>query len=417
MSRKLPPATNPVLDHDALSAVLGPPSRAAAESSSGGKQTVAVATPSPELMAAVRSASKTLVVGPDGARRADAIVVAAHPGVGDEVARLRASARADAAVVCVVDRDQEDLVREAHDAGAFACVRRPIDPRELAGVLTSALEATAAKAKAALLTEEMGVQAHLAAIGRMSAGLTHEINNPLTVAIMGENFVRGELPKLIEAEDIVAAIATATPAELPALAKIAREHMTHAAVHRHDVATAMTDLATSHARIQGLTGNLRLLFGHDDAKRERVRLADVVEDVRRWAAPQLSTVTVEDQLDENVEVVGDPMLLRQIVLNFATNAVNSASSLPAARVRFHVYASATHGIVSIRDNGPGIPEALHDKIFDPFFTTRRNRGGTGLGLSLCREFARKMGAELSFWSAERLGACFRVHIPLVTEAT
>ena len=68
--------------------------------------------------------------------------------------------------------------------------------------------------------------------------------------------------------------------------------------------------------------------------------------------------------------------------------------------------------MSVRDNGPGIPETMHDKIFEPFFTTRRGRGGTGLGLALCREYARRMGAELSFWSVSGRGACFRVSMAL-----
>jgi signal transduction histidine kinase len=77
-------------------------------------------------------------------------------------------------------------------------------------------------------------------------------------------------------------------------------------------------------------------------------------------------------------------------------------------VRFHVYSSGDGVVVSVRDNGPGIAEELHDRIFEPFFTTRRGRGGTGLGLALCREYARRMGGTLSLWSAPGRGACFRL---------
>jgi signal transduction histidine kinase len=68
-------------------------------------------------------------------------------------------------------------------------------------------------------------------------------------------------------------------------------------------------------------------------------------------------------------------------------------------------------VLSVRDNGPGIPEELRDRIFEPFFTTRRGEGGTGLGLALCREFAARMGARLTLWTAAGRGACFRVHLP------
>jgi signal transduction histidine kinase len=79
-----------------------------------------------------------------------------------------------------------------------------------------------------------------------------------------------------------------------------------------------------------------------------------------------------------------------------------------------VYPSGDRVVVSVRDNGPGIDSELQEKIFEPFFTTRRGRGGTGLGLALCREYARQMKATLSVWSAPGLGACFRVALLSVT---
>ena len=65
-------------------------------------------------------------------------------------------------------------------------------------------------------------------------------------------------------------------------------------------------------------------------------------------------------------------------------------------------------MLSVRDNGPGVPLEFQEKIFEPFFTTRRELGGTGLGLALCREYAARMGATLSLWSTPGRGACFRV---------
>jgi signal transduction histidine kinase len=103
-------------------------------------------------------------------------------------------------------------------------------------------------------------------------------------------------------------------------------------------------------------------------------------------------------------------MLGQLVLNLTTNAAQAARALPSPRVRYHVYPSAGRVVLSVRDNGPGIAEHLHDKIFEPFFTTRRGRGGTGLGLALCREYARNMGASLTVWSAPGRGACFRISL-------
>ncbi|HEY2370862.1 MAG TPA: ATP-binding protein, partial [Polyangiaceae bacterium] len=117
----------------------------------------------------------------------------------------------------------------------------------------------------------------------------------------------------------------------------------------------------------------------------------------------------------DVELAGPPtfaradhVLLAQILQNLVINGAHAARSLPAPRVRFHTYMHEGRAIISVRDNGPGIAPELHQKIFEPFFTTRRGRGGTGLGLALCREYALQMGAEVTLWSVPGRGACFRV---------
>ena len=67
--------------------------------------------------------------------------------------------------------------------------------------------------------------------------------------------------------------------------------------------------------------------------------------------------------------------------------------------------------IRIRDNGPGIAAADLERIFEPFYTTRRDEGGTGLGLALCREYAIQIGADLSVSTAPGRGACFRLRLP------
>src|SRR5207248_701244 len=114
--------------------------------------------------------------------------------------------------------------------------------------------------------------------------------------------------------------------------------------------------------------------------------------------------------EETLRVTANRMLLEQLVLNLITNAAFFARKLAAPRIRVHVYSTPTEGIVSVRDNGPGIPADLQDRVFEPFFTTRRNEGGTGLGLALCREYANQMGGRISLWSVPGRGACFRVHL-------
>jgi signal transduction histidine kinase len=109
----------------------------------------------------------------------------------------------------------------------------------------------------------------------------------------------------------------------------------------------------------------------------------------------------------------DKSVLVQILQNLIANAAQAAKSLASPCVRIHSYVHGDSAVVSVRDNGPGIPPELQQRVFDPFFTTRRRVGGTGLGLALCREYAMRMRADISLWSAPGRGACFRVKMPRV----
>lgn len=347
------------------------------------------------------------VAGADAVGYADVIVVDDRFDVGARIAQVRARARTDAAIVYVFEGRPTESVSAAHGAGAFACIRYPFAGSELIGLMQSAVDATTAKIKVADLAKQLDLHSHLASIGRMSAGLTHEIANPLSVAIGSLQFIRQEVARLIESERLLAALTVAPRGELENGLHAARAHLVGAG-DANELYTAMDDAAGSYHRIEALLTNLRVLIGQGVVKEQRIDLLSLVRDVRRWAAEPLHGVTVEEE-GTPLAVIGDMNLLGQIVLNLATNAALAAKSLSAPRVRFHVYAAdAHHAIVSIRDNGPGIPEEMHDKIFEPFFTTRRGRGGTGLGLSLCRELARQIGAEISFWSVLGRGTCFRV---------
>jgi signal transduction histidine kinase len=166
-------------------------------------------------------------------------------------------------------------------------------------------------------------------------------------------------------------------------------------------------------RITAILSTARALArGSGSNRREDVDLASLVRDVRRWAQSELEGVEVHELIDEPLIARTDPRLLGQILLNLVTNAAHASRQLPSPRVRLHVYRSSHGAIVSVRDNGPGVPAEIRDRIFEPFFTTRRGQGGTGLGLALCREYATQIQARITLWTAPGRGSCFRVHLAL-----
>lgn len=295
------------------------------------------------------------------------------------MAEVRKLTRADAAVVAVVGSERE--ASEAYLAGAFACVQRPISVTHLSEILSSAVEIRPVDSSAARLMAVLQSEEHVGSIGRISAGLAHELATPLGVAAMNLDVVRSEM------------------------ARVSRESRVADTV----MVAALQDVEASFARIHALLTSLGPFVRPGSIDLERVPVADVVASVIHRAAESLRGIEVESCIEPRSALV-DASMLEQIVLHLTTNAAHAARSLPAARIRYHVYQSADRVIVSVRDNGPGIDAESRDKIFEPFFTTRREQGARGLGLAICREYARRMGATLSVWSERGRGACFRLSL-------
>jgi signal transduction histidine kinase len=347
------------------------------------------------------------IAGEDVLPHAALVIADASTDVSTEIAQLRRRTRPDAAILVVLGAPSGEAVAQAHEAGAFACLRTPLVPEELVGLLTAALNSRAARVQAADLARQLDLESHLASIGRISAGLSHEVASPLGAAALNLEMVQRESARLVQA---LKWIAYSPPEELSHRLQIARENIPFFE-SPEGLAGAIRDAIAAHDRLKELFKTLRGLVGRSHGvRREPVEVLSIVQETRGWLVDELSGVEVE-VVGEPIRALADRTLLGQLLHNLVSNAAQAAKSLSAPRIRMHVYSRGAHAVVSVRDNGPGIPPELQEKIFEPFFTTRRGKGGIGLGLALCREYALQMRAELSLWSLPGRGACFRVYLP------
>ncbi|HEY1959384.1 MAG TPA: HAMP domain-containing sensor histidine kinase [Polyangiaceae bacterium] len=347
--------------------------------------------PALDELGAALACTNLMVLGDIGVESA-AVVIADVGAAGDvraRVASLRKRMRADAALLLVSPVASAEIVRQTHEAGALACLRPPLVMEEVLSFVRSALDSRAAKSQAADLARKLDLDAHLASIGRISAGLSHEISTPLLVAQTNLETIREDCTRLMQV------VARFTP-DLEEL---------------RELPEVLEETRRAHDRLRAVLEMMRELVGRRRASNaERIDLLRAAHETRVLLASALA--------DVELTIVGDPVvasadgvLLGQILQNLVANAAQAAKTLSSPRVRVHAYAHGDRSIVSVRDNGPGIPIEMHDKIFEPFYTTRRGRGGTGLGLALCREYAVQMNAEISLWSLPGRGACFRVSLP------
>jgi signal transduction histidine kinase len=360
-----------------------------------------------EQVLAALAGRNLAVAGSDVLAHAALVIVDAGVDVSAGIAQLRRRVRPDAAILLVLGAPSGEAVAQAHEAGAFACLRTPLVPEELVGLLTAALHSRAARVQAADLARQLDLESHLASIGRISAGLSHEVGSPLGAAALNLEVVQRECARLVQA---LKWLAYSPPEEVSHRLQIAREHIP-SFESSQGLAGAIRDAIAAHERLKDLFKTLRGLVGRSHGvRREPVDILPLVEETRTWLVDELNGVEVE-VIGDPVRALADRTLLGQLLHNLVSNAAQAAKSLSVPRIRLHVYTRGAHAVVSVRDNGPGIPPDLQEKIFEPFFTTRRGKGGIGLGLALCREYALQMRAELSVWSLPGRGACFRVYLP------
>jgi two-component system, NtrC family, sensor histidine kinase PilS len=220
-------------------------------------------------------------------------------------------------------------------------------------------------------------QSKLAALGRLSASIAHEIRNPVGAMSHAAQLL----------------------AESPGLSDDDRR---------------LADIMHGNAgRISNIVDNVLGLSRRAQPRTEVVKLADWCA---RFAEEFCSTlqlpaaVVVTEAVDSGVEVLADPGQLHQISWNLAQNALIHAAPTPtpsgAIRLRFGRISGSGRPYLEVCDRGPGIPLQDAERIFEPFFTSRA--GGTGLGLFLARELAEINNATLLYRPAETGGSVFRI---------
>jgi len=229
----------------------------------------------------------------------------------------------------------------------------------------------------------------LAEIGRIAAGITHEINNPLAVIneIAGWAKVVIEDAKGLEDSD------------------------------RRELEKAVSNIIEQTKRCRAITHQL-LGFSRDSAPQKKtVDLHELIRETIRFLQPELKYRDIDIMYDfeeKAIYVTTDPNMLEQVFVNLVTNAIHAIEERPNGKGKIELRTKTRQDFseVAISDNGPGIKEEDKEKIFDLFFTTKPPGIGTGLGLPICQNIIEKLGGKISFETQTGAGTTFIVSIPL-----
>jgi signal transduction histidine kinase len=329
--------------------------------------------------------------------------------------RIRASRRPGYvyAILLTAKSQKEDLV-EGMEAGADDFLTKPFDRDELrvrlrAGERIIRLEHHLREAQAALVQTEQ-----LASLGRLAAGVAHEVNNPIAYVINNLAVLRrdvqnalGVLDKYGEAR---AALARVEPELVTEVARLEEEM--DLPYFRENLGRIFDSSADGLRRIRTIVQNLRDFARLDEAESKEVDLNAAVQSTLEALRHELDEKALRVQTDfQDIPAVDcHPAKINQVFLNILLNAIQASPREGLIEVRTQAQGGGAV-LVEIEDHGEGIrPEHL-PHIFEPFFTTKPVGSGTGLGLSVSYGIVRDHGGSLEAESSVGRGSTFRIRLP------
>jgi nitrogen-specific signal transduction histidine kinase/CheY-like chemotaxis protein len=265
-------------------------------------------------------------------------------------------------------------------------------------------ELEALESKIRELTERLAHADKLACLGQMSAGIAHEINNPVA-------YVLANLTALSDLLDEFEVGILGSPGHAGELSEGARQALTGAR-------EIVTDCTQGLDRIRRISADLKKFARVEAGSVERIDVNRVVESAVQLADNEVRhRARLVVSLGQVPSIMGDAGKLTQVVLNLLINAAQAIEGGDASRHRVRVETLHEEDTVIIRvsDTGKGITELDARRIFEPFFTTKQSDGGTGLGLWLVQDIVRRHEGEISVHSTAGRGATFDVRLPVSAE--
>jgi len=220
--------------------------------------------------------------------------------------------------------------------------------------------------------------AKLASLGTLSAGVAHELNQPVAI-------VRGLAQQL--------KVDNALPV---------------------DVREDLEIIEGQTSRMMKIITHLRTFSRAGGYEMSTIDVNQVIRDCFILIDAQLRSHGVAvnlDLCDNSLAVLGDANELEQVFINLITNARDATEDLPNALLSIRSWSDDETATLEFRDNGLGIPDEITDHIFDPFFTTKEVGKGTGLGLSISHGLIQKHHGAITVCNDG--GAVFTITLPLV----
>ncbi|WP_428547363.1 sensor histidine kinase [Profundibacter sp.] len=247
----------------------------------------------------------------------------------------------------------------------------------------------------------------MAALGRLVAGVAHELNNPIS-------FIYGNIHALQKYQARLETYLKAV--EDGASAQTLAEMREALGIGRiiDDMPGLIEGTLEGAERVSSIVQDLRRFSGNQREPNETFAIESAMRTALSWVKRGGGTIPeISVACEAGLVVTTRRGHVHQILVNLVQNAFDALAGTGRARIELSERARDGRVQITVCDNGPGIASEAADRIFEPFFTTKPVGHGTGLGLYLSYRMAEELGARLSHSSSEAGGACFTLDLPAV----
>lgn len=245
----------------------------------------------------------------------------------------------------------------------------------------------------------------LASLGRLLAGVAHELNNPISFVYANAHALEKYVMRFEEYFDRVENGASRD--ELVMLReklKLDRE--------LKNLRSAIDGARDGAERVRDIVADLRRLSVAGAQEREWYDLVEAARVAARWVVRgSKAQVDIRFEGATELQIHGNPGHIQQIVMNLLQNGLDALQGQKDPVLVLRATCEGDMAVLTVCDNGPGVPEDIAASIFDPFFTTKPVGHGTGLGLAISSKIAQEHGGTLSHFNLDP-GSCFRLELPM-----
>lgn len=228
----------------------------------------------------------------------------------------------------------------------------------------------------------------LTTLGELTANISHEINNPLTIAAGHSEIIKDMLTM---------------PNVMEKLPKIQNANQT---------------VLDSIERVNQIIKNMKDFLHQSEDQKEYCNLENLVDAAIEWIAPaaQKANVTIKKQIKVKTVALANRIKLEQVVINLIKNSIDAIAETGKENGQILIGLSKSEAdhqtYIDILDNGPGLTEDMKKNLFKPFQSTKAAGHGTGLGLSICAKIVESHRGRLEHVDS-KIGCHFRLRLPLI----